>query len=39
MKLPSDRDIQFHQELLYMLACLAVVLGIGMLTALAWIIL
>lgn len=39
MRLPSDRDIQFQQELLYGLACLAVVLGIGILTALAWIIL
>lgn len=39
MRLPSDRDIQFQQELLYGLACLAVVLGIGILAALAWIIL
>lgn len=39
MRLPSDRDIQFQQELLYGLACLAAVLGIGILAALAWIIL
>ena len=39
MRLPTDREVQFHQELMYALSCLAFVLGIGILTALAWIIL